>query len=98
LWIKLCGMWENFRRHLGRRNRPKYLQGMEEIVSDVQKTWSLLIMKMKFLLELSIKSKKNTAPEPWVWSYWGWDFFLNLQKNTLAFNGGWNSENHQLCW
>jgi hypothetical protein len=22
----------------------------------------------------------------------------NLQKSTLAFNGGWNSENHQFWW
>jgi hypothetical protein len=43
------------------------------------------------------KSKKNTAPEPWVWSYTRWDSKKNLQQSTLAFNGegGWNSENHQ---
>ncbi len=22
----------------------------------------------------------------------------NLQKSTLAFKGGWNSENHQIWW
>jgi hypothetical protein len=41
-------------------------------------------------------SNKNTAPEPWVWSYTGWDKIKkSLQKSTLAFNGGWNSEKHQ---
>jgi hypothetical protein len=39
------------------------------------------------------KVNKNTAPEPWVWSYTRWDSKKNLQKSTLAFNGGWwNSE------
>ncbi len=28
------------------------------------------------LLELSCKVKKNTAPEPWVWSYTRWDEIL----------------------
>jgi hypothetical protein len=27
-------------------------------------------------------SKKNTALEPWVWLYTGWDSQKNLQKST----------------
>ncbi len=47
--------------------------------------------------EISVKSGKDRVSTPRVWSYTGWDSKKkkHLQKSTLAFNGGWNSQNHQ---
>jgi hypothetical protein len=39
------------------------------------------------------KGRKNTAREPWVWSYHTQGGIQkNLQKSTWAFNRGWNSK------